>query len=158
MIQRIILAVAVVLLAVGLLVISQRRSEPLKVSGFIEADEIRLGSRVGGRVARVKVKEGQRVKVGQELVLLEEFDLDERQAQAQANLAARRAEWERLSAGFRVEETAQAQARYEQLQAKVRRLVAGPRAARPGRGAFAAGQAIARADYRPVSAAARRGN
>ncbi len=63
-------------LAIGaLLMISKWRVEPLKVSGFIEAHEIRLGSRIGGRVSAVLVAEGDEVKAGQVLVELEPFDL-----------------------------------------------------------------------------------
>ena len=63
-----------------------------QTSGFIEADEIRLGSRVGGRVARVQVEEGQEVSEGQVLIDLEPYDLLARQHEAQATLAAKEAE------------------------------------------------------------------
>ncbi|HKG21664.1 MAG TPA: biotin/lipoyl-binding protein, partial [Blastocatellia bacterium] len=36
----------------------------LILSGTVEADEIHVGSKVGGRVAQVLVREGQRVKQG----------------------------------------------------------------------------------------------
>src|SRR3954468_605569 len=45
----IVLVVIVALMGVALW-LSQRRTIEPKVSGFIEADEIRVGSRVGGRV------------------------------------------------------------------------------------------------------------
>ena len=120
-----------VILAVGglaaLIVYSQMRPEPNRVSGFIEADEIRLGSRVGGRVAKVAVEEGQEVDAGQTLLELEPYDLLEREKEAERTLAAREADYRRLTAGFRVEEIAQAKAHYDQLQAKLDELVAGPR-------------------------------
>jgi RND family efflux transporter MFP subunit len=65
---------------------SQLRRQPLKVSGFIEADEIRVGSRVGGRVQRVPVSEGQQVKLGDLLIELEPYDLNERLAEAMAKI------------------------------------------------------------------------
>jgi multidrug resistance efflux pump len=120
----VVLTVAIVLL--GLLYYSQQRSEPLAVSGFVEADEIRLGSRVGGRVAEVHCEEGQTVTEGEPLVVLEEFDLDERRAEAEANLAAKKANYERLKNGFRKEEREQARAREERLQAVMAKLRAGP--------------------------------
>jgi multidrug resistance efflux pump len=125
--KSIFAAAVVVVLLVGLLVYSQMRHEPLKVSGFVEADEVRLGSRLGGRVAEVLVEEGQQVAPGDLLVRLEPFDLDEQRAQAAANLAARQAELEKLVNGFRPEEIAQAKARVDRLTAKVKRLVDGPR-------------------------------
>lgn len=117
-------------LAIGaLLMISKWRVEPLKVSGFIEAHEIRLGSRIGGRVSAVLVAEGDEVKAGQALVELEPFDLLGREAEARSNLAARQAEHARLANGYRAEEIAQAKARVGQLSADYQRLVKGPRQA-----------------------------
>jgi multidrug resistance efflux pump len=123
-------AMLVVLLACGLtalLLYSQTRQEPARVSGYIEADEIRLGSRVGGRVREVLVEEGQAIQSGQPLLRLEEFDLEERESQSRAELAAKQAEYQRLLAGFRPEEKAQAAARVERLKQKLNALIAGPR-------------------------------
>ena len=106
---------------------SQRRPKLAMISGFIEADEIRLGSRVGGRVARVHVEEGRAVRAGDVLVELEPFDLLELEHEAEAQVAAKQADYERLQAGFRAEEQAQAKARVGQLQARLELLVNGPR-------------------------------
>ncbi len=118
--------VAVVIMAVAL-VYSQRRKAPPQVSGFIEADEIRIGSRVGGRVARVAVEEGQRVKPREVVLELEPFDLRERASEAEAELQAKRADLQRLQAGFRPEEIAQARAKAEQAAARLLMLKNGPR-------------------------------
>lgn len=71
-----------------------RQSQPLEWSGTIEAYTVTVGSRVGGRVKDVLVREGDHVKTGQPLLVLEAGDLpgQELQAkgqvgQAQANLA-----------------------------------------------------------------------
>jgi multidrug resistance efflux pump len=123
-------AVVLVLLAAGavaLLVYSQSRRGPLKVSGFIEAYEIRIGSRVGGRVENVFAKEGQTVERGEVLVALEPYDLRERRSQAEAELAARKAEYEKLQKGFRQEEIDEAKAAYDQLAARLEELKNGPR-------------------------------
>jgi multidrug resistance efflux pump len=61
------------------------------------------------------------------LVKLEPFDLTEQLKQAEANLAAREADLQRLEAGYRTEEVGQAQAHYEQLHARLDKLVTGPR-------------------------------
>ncbi len=123
---RIFLGLAVVTALVGSLVYSQHRITPAHASGFIEADEIRLGSRVGGRVLQVLVQEGQHVERGQVLVRLEPFDLKARLAQAQAALSAQQADYQRLSAGLRPEEIAQRTARVDRLTATVDKLKAGP--------------------------------
>ncbi len=109
------------------LIYSQNRYEPLKVSGFLEADDIRPGSRVGGRVKLVLIEEGQSVSQGDLLIELEPYDLLERRAEAVAGLAEAKANYQKLVAGFRVEEVAQAQARVDQLKARLTLLVNGPR-------------------------------
>ncbi|QDU44716.1 hypothetical protein Mal52_32020 [Symmachiella dynata] len=48
MIKRGMAVVVVVAILIGGLIYSQQRPELLKVSGFIEADDIRVGSRIGG--------------------------------------------------------------------------------------------------------------
>jgi multidrug resistance efflux pump len=125
--KRALGATVAAVVLISLLVYSQQRHVPLKVSGTIEADEIRIGSRVGGRVARVRAVEGQAVKVGDPLVELEPFQLRELLAQAKAQLGQAQAELERVTNGFRVEEKAQAKAKHDQLDAVVRKLVKGAR-------------------------------
>lgn len=127
MLMRILLLAALAALLLGTLLYSQLRPRPLVVSGFVEAEDVRVGSRVGGRVARVHVEEGDRVEAGQVLVELEPHDLIERRAEAVAHLAARQAEFDRLHAGFRKEEIAQVTARRDQLAAHLAKLRAGPR-------------------------------
>jgi multidrug resistance efflux pump len=123
-----VLIVAVVAGLIALLAYSQMRPEPLKVSGVIEADEIRLGSRVGGRVERVAagIDEGSRVKAGDLLVKLEPFDLGERRAQAAAALLEREAELSRLEVTLPIQ-IEQAQATVDGLAARLRELQQGPR-------------------------------
>jgi multidrug resistance efflux pump len=117
------------LILTGVLLSSKLRSEPLKVSGFLETHEIRLGSRVGGRVAEVRAREGDRVKAGQVLVVLEPYDLLASEARARAELDARKADLARLTAGYRPQEIARAEARVAELAAAHERLVNGPRKA-----------------------------
>src|SRR6187399_1186559 len=99
--KRLIPILLVVAALAAAIAYSQYRPVPDRVSGFIEADEIRLGSRVGGRVAKVEIEEGQRVKGGDTLIQLEPFDLLAEQKRAAATLAANEAELKRLEAGLR---------------------------------------------------------
>ena len=69
--------IAAAALLVGLLFVSQRQTGPVIVPGFVEADEIRVGSRIGGRVSKVHVEEGSQVISGSGLAELEAFDRDE---------------------------------------------------------------------------------
>lgn len=119
--------VALAAISITLLTWNGRKATPFFVSGFIEADEIRLGSRVGGRVKDVLADEGHNVERGQALVVLEPFDLTERLSEAQARLAARQAVLARLESGYRAEEIAQARARRDRFQATLDRREAGLR-------------------------------
>lgn len=82
------------------------------VSGIIEADDIHVGSKVGGRVLRVVAREGQKVKAGDILVLLEPEELRASLAEAQASLRQAEARLDELMAGFRREEIDQAKANW----------------------------------------------
>jgi membrane fusion protein YbhG len=96
---------------------SQTRTEPFRVSGFLEADEIRVGSRVGGRVAKVHVDEGSLVEAGALLVELEPYDLEERRAELGARVKALEARLAELRAGPRKQEIEAARARLDAARA-----------------------------------------
>lgn len=127
MVQRFAAIALVIAVLLGLITYSKFRPVPNRVSGFVEADEIRVGSRIGGRVLKVHVAEGQRVRQGETLVELEPFDLLQREQEAAMSLAALEADYQLKLSGFREEEIAQAKARLEQYRAKYDMLVAGPR-------------------------------
>ena len=100
---------------------------PYEWSGTVEARTISLGSRAGGRVAKVLVKEGDRVKAGDALVELEPGDWPAQLAQAQAQLAIAEATLDKLKAGARPEEIAAAKARADTAQAMLQETTAGAR-------------------------------
>ena len=102
-------------------------SRAIVISGVIEADDIHVGSKIGGRVLKVVAKRGQTVKAGETLVLLEPKDIDASYAEAQAGLRQAEAKYALLTAGFRKEEIEQAEAAVKQAQAELNQLVSGPR-------------------------------
>lgn len=127
MLTRVIAIVVVATVLAGALLFSQHRHVPLKVSGFIEADEIRVGSRVGGRILRVAVTEGQTVNPGDLLIELDPYDLLQRRAEAAGQMAAKQAAYDLVRAGYRAEQIAEAKANRDGLAATVEKLRAGPR-------------------------------
>lgn len=124
---KIILLGLIAVVSIGVLLQSQWSEEPLRVSGFIEADEIRLGSRVGGRVRAVHAEEGDEITAGKLLVELEPFDLQERRAEAEARRQEHDARYRKLKTGYREEEIAAAKARFQQFQSELEKLEEGPR-------------------------------
>ncbi|WP_158501524.1 HlyD family secretion protein [Vitiosangium sp. GDMCC 1.1324] len=60
--------------------------QPYTWAGTVEARDIAVGSRVGGRVKEVLVQEGERVEAGQPIVQLEAGDLNAQRLQAEGQL------------------------------------------------------------------------
>ena len=86
---------------------------PLVASGTVEATESHLGFPASGLLARVAVREGERVTAGQPLAWLDDREARARRAQAVAQAAAARARLSELERGFRSEEVAEARAALE---------------------------------------------
>jgi HlyD family secretion protein len=106
---------------------SRAATDRIVLSGNIEADEIHIGSKVGGRIAEVLVREGQEVKQGEPLIRFEAYDLTARRADAQAAIAQQEANYQKLLNGFRPEEVAQAKAQAEAAWMALEQARNGPR-------------------------------
>ncbi|MDE2159279.1 MAG: efflux RND transporter periplasmic adaptor subunit, partial [Burkholderiales bacterium] len=85
--------------------------------GNVDIRDVDLAFRVGGRVAEVRVDEGDRIQPGQTLAMLDAAPLRNQLQAAQAQLAAVAARNALLHAGYRREDIAQAQARAEAARA-----------------------------------------
>jgi HlyD family secretion protein len=97
---------------------------PLEWSGTVEARTIEVGSRVGGRVKDVLVREGDQVSQGQTLLVLETGDLEAQRLQAQGQLEQAQANLAKLSVrigGARGQEIAASRARLESEEAALAR-------------------------------------
>jgi multidrug resistance efflux pump len=110
----------------GWWLLGQRGSE-LRLQGTVEVQEVRLGSKIGGRVAEVLIREGDLVRAGQVLVLLEAPELEAQREQWLARVQAMSAAMERTRRGARAEDREAAEAAAEAAQAKYERLKAGSR-------------------------------
>ena len=101
---------ATVLTAVGLYASWFRHDKALLGSGTVEARNIRVGSKVGGRIDKVLVREGDSVEAGQILVTFDDRELKATLEQSRANL-------EKMERGARAEEIAEARAAAAQAKA-----------------------------------------
>ena len=106
----IILAVAAVVAATAVYASWFRRDNSLRGSGTVEARNIRVGSKVGGRIDKVLVREGDAVQPGQVLVTFDDKEL-------QASLEQSRAKAQEVERGYRPEEIGEARAAAEQAKA-----------------------------------------
>ena len=87
------------------------RESSLQGSGTVEARDIRVGSKVGGRIDKVLVREGDSVQAGQVLITFDDKEL-------QAALDQSRAAAEKARRGYRPEEIAEARAALEEAKAE----------------------------------------
>jgi HlyD family secretion protein len=87
-----------------------RRATALEGSGTVEARDIRVGSKVGGRIDKVLVREGDRVESGQTLITFDDQEL-------LASLEQSRAAAQKAKRGFRPEEIREARAAAAQAKA-----------------------------------------
>jgi membrane fusion protein YbhG len=100
---------------------------PYEWSGTVEARTISLGSRAGGRVKEIRVKEGDRVKSNEALLVLEPGDWPAQLEQAQGQLVQAQANLDKLKNGARPEEIAAAKARSQTAEAALQEQVTGSR-------------------------------
>jgi HlyD family secretion protein len=110
----------VLLAAIGATYLGYRRymsSQPFEWAGTLEARAVTVGSRTGGRIKQVLASEGDLVKAGQPLIVLEPGDLDAQKGIAEAQLEQAQAVLDKLKKGARPEEIAQATARAAQASA-----------------------------------------
>src|SRR6184192_4905841 len=106
----------IILIAAGVLTATAfsagwfRRDSALQGSGTVEARNIRVGSKIGGRIDKVLVREGDSVQPGQVLITFDDKEL-------QASLEQSRANAEKARRGYRPEEIAEARAVAAQAKA-----------------------------------------
>lgn len=108
-------AALVAALAVALLLVLDvlgggGRDAPFFASGTVEATEARLGFEAPGRIAAVRVREGERVEAGDTLALLDREETLARREATEADADAARARLDELRSGYRRQEVARARA------------------------------------------------
>lgn len=94
--------------------IQTNHRDSFKYSGTIEADDVALASKIGGRIVTVFVKEGERVQPGDMLVELDKEPISARLNEALALKQQSEARLAELENGPRPQEIDRARYRYEQ--------------------------------------------
>lgn len=105
-----VLVIAVIVIVAGIYAGWFKKQNGLQGSGTVEARNIRVGSKVGGRILEVLVREGDRVKAGQTLITFDDKEL-------QASLEQARANAQKTQRGYRPEEIQEARAAANQAKA-----------------------------------------
>ena len=91
----------------------------LRVSGHVEATEVRLAPEMGGRLLTLDVKEGDRVQAGQRILTLDASDLQLAIARAKTEQASAEAQLRLVRAAARTEDVRQAEAQVEAAKADI---------------------------------------
>jgi HlyD family secretion protein len=93
---------------------------PPRVTGYVEATDVRVSAQVGGRLVDLRVGEGDRVKAGDVLARLDTADTEIALSRAQAERDQASAQLQLLEAGSRPEDIRQASAQLASAQADVK--------------------------------------
>lgn len=115
------------LAAIGVMLTGACRQAPdatlIQAAGHVEATEVHVATKLGGRLQSVAVREGDAVEAGQELARLDAVDVDLALRQARAERDQAQADLRLRLAGARVEDIAEieAQARSAQADAEAAR-------------------------------------
>ena len=95
-------SVIVIVCVIGILIFHQKETE--FIQGQAEVNEYRVSSKVPGRILEIRVREGQHVKAGDTLAILEAPDIQAKLAQAKAVKTAASAQNAKAQKGARQEE------------------------------------------------------
>ena len=118
MTRRVILFALIASATLGSACRSDTRAPSGRATGYVEATDTRVASRVGGRIERVEAQEGARVAAGAMLaqIATAEIDLAIRRARAERDQAT--AQLQLVQAGARVEDIRQAEAQVATARAE----------------------------------------
>jgi len=108
-----VLGFAVVVILVGLIGVFARCAAPENIQGEVEVEEYRVSSKVPGRILEIRVREGDMVKAGDTLAILEAPEVKAKMQQAQSAEDAASAMEQMARNGARKE---QVQAAFQLLQ------------------------------------------
>jgi len=119
--NRFILVLAALVIAAAALASAGCREKPpadrVRVSGYVEATEVRIAPEVGGRLIDLRVAEGDRVKAGDVIAQLDTADIALALQRAAAERLGADAQLRLLVAGARQEDIRQAEAQLAAAEA-----------------------------------------
>lgn len=115
-----VLLLAAVAVGLGFFWPFRSKSDTLKLPGVVEIQEVRLGSKIGGRVGKIAALEGDLVAPGQLLVKFDMPEMEAQKVQQQARAAMTEADLEKAINGPRPEEIRQARSDLEAADADLK--------------------------------------
>ena len=121
--KRFIPLIIIAIVAIsGFFIDRNRKAHESQISGYFETQPTRISSRVGGRVSKILVKEGDQVHAGQPLIELEaDNNIDSTKALA-SNAEQLKQLYEKTRAGNRPQDIQKQAAMVAEVQADLRKL------------------------------------
>jgi multidrug resistance efflux pump len=119
-----VVVIAAAAVAVGAWYLASRDRAGLRLAGTLEANDIHLGSLVGGRVDSVLVAAGDSVRQGDRLVLFDASFVDAQIEEQRGRVAQARARLDLVRRGPREEDVARAKIEYENAESDRKRYEA----------------------------------
>ena len=109
------------LIVVPILLLASCRKAPdgglVHASGHVEATEVRLAAKIGGRLAELPYREGDAVKEGEKVARIDTTDAEIERQRTEAELAGADARLRLLLAGTRLEDVERAEAEVARTEA-----------------------------------------
>ncbi len=129
--KKIAAAVAVVIVAAGIYIWGGRdpamKTSSMEVSGWIESEEVSVGSMEGGRVIEALVEEGDRLEAGEAIARLENAQLESALGEAEAAVTVAEKALATLLSGYPKEDIQAAKAAVDARGSQLALLENGPR-------------------------------
>lgn len=120
-VKLIAIIVVILLLIAGTVTVCVKESSMI-LQGEVEVKTIDLSSKITGRVEKINVKKGDRVKKGDVLIELDTPDINAKAEQVDATLALAMAQQEKVNNGARAEQIGMAKASLDLAQKTYERL------------------------------------
>ncbi|MFN3395909.1 MAG: efflux RND transporter periplasmic adaptor subunit [Thermodesulfovibrionales bacterium] len=121
--KKLLIIGVVVLIGVAVFLISRfggkQEQGVLTVSGNVEVTEVNMGFKTSGRVVELLVEEGQKVRKGDRLAILDSAEVESQVAQHRAYLNETIARLQELKSGSRPQEIEQAEANVKYAEAEL---------------------------------------
>ncbi len=97
---------------------NKQEKDVLVLSGNVEVTEINMGFKSAGRIIKLSVKEGEKIKQGEELAVIDRAELESQAEQNRAYLSETLTRLGELKTGARPQEIAQARANVDSAKAE----------------------------------------
>ncbi len=121
------IAVFIVIVAIISLLKGFSDNKIVQISGILEADNTEVPSLTSGVIKEIKVKEGNEVKKGDVLIILDSGELEIRREQAESVVKQTEAQLEMIESGATESEIKQLKAKVNQAQANLQNIQSGAR-------------------------------